>query len=85
MSQYVTISQAQTQLSRLIQKVLAGEEVVIVSGKNPIARLVPIQSPKVERQIGADKGLVEIADDFAAPLMNLAIIGRLELLRTAGE
>lgn len=35
MSQYVTISQAQTQLSRLIQKVLAGEEVVIVSGKNP--------------------------------------------------
>lgn len=35
MSQYVTISQAQTQLSRLIQKVLAGEEVVIVRGKNP--------------------------------------------------
>ncbi len=35
MSQYVTISQAQAQLSRLIQKVLAGEEVVIVSGKNP--------------------------------------------------
>lgn len=64
----VTINQAQGQLSRLIRKVLAGEEVVIVKGKMPVVRLVAIRNGKVARKIGADKGLVEIAADFNAPL-----------------
>jgi antitoxin (DNA-binding transcriptional repressor) of toxin-antitoxin stability system len=64
----VTINQAQGQLSRLIRKVLAGEEVVIVKGKMPLVRLVAIRNGKTARKIGADKGLVEIAADFNAPL-----------------
>jgi len=64
----VTITQAQSQLSRLIQKVLAGEEVVIVKGKMPLVRLVAFQNGKTARKIGVDKGLVEISDDFNAPL-----------------
>jgi antitoxin (DNA-binding transcriptional repressor) of toxin-antitoxin stability system len=64
----VTVNQAQVQLSRLIRKVLAGEEVVIVKGKIPLVKLVPVQKVKVERAIGADKGLIEIAEDFNAPL-----------------
>ncbi len=64
----VTISQAQAQLPGLIRKVLAGEEVLILKGKIPLVKLVPVQDTKSERKIGADKGLVEIASDFNAPL-----------------
>ncbi|MDZ7289452.1 MAG: type II toxin-antitoxin system prevent-host-death family antitoxin [candidate division KSB1 bacterium] len=62
------MNQAQQQLSQLIQKALAGEDIVIVKGKMPLVKLVPVHNNKVERQIGADKGLVEIAKDFNAPL-----------------
>jgi antitoxin (DNA-binding transcriptional repressor) of toxin-antitoxin stability system len=64
----VTVNQAQTQLSRLIEKVLAGEEVVIVKGKVPLVKLVAVRNGKAGRRIGADKGLIEIAEDFDAPL-----------------
>jgi prevent-host-death family protein len=63
----VTVNQAQHQLSHLIRKVLAGEEVVIVKGKVPLVKLVPFHDNQTEREIGADKGLVEIAEDFNAP------------------
>jgi len=64
----VTIPQAQTRLSRLIQKALNGEEVVIVKGKVPLVKLVAVRKGNSERRIGVDKGLVEIAADFNAPL-----------------
>jgi prevent-host-death family protein len=64
----VTITKAQAQLSKLIRKALAGEEVVIVKGKMPLVKLVPVRDGKAQRKIGADKGLVKIADDFTAPL-----------------
>ncbi len=67
----VTINQAQTQLSRLIRKVLAGEEIVIVKGKVPLVKLVAVGNGKTERKIGSDKGLIEIAEDFDAPLEDL--------------
>lgn len=64
----VTIHQAQTRLSRLIQKALNGEEIVIAKGKVPLVKLVAVRNGNSERRIGVDKGLVEIADDFDAPL-----------------
>jgi prevent-host-death family protein len=39
-----TIHQAKTQLSRLIEEAERGEEVVILRGKKPVARIVPIKS-----------------------------------------
>lgn len=64
----VTIHQAQTRLSQLIRKALAGEEIVIAKGKTPLVKLVAIHNGKTARKIGVDKGLVEIAEDFNAPL-----------------
>ncbi|MCI0695022.1 type II toxin-antitoxin system prevent-host-death family antitoxin [candidate division KSB1 bacterium] len=64
----VTIQKAQNHLVQLIQKALAGEEVVIVKGKVSLVKLVAVRNGNSERQIGADKGLVKIADDFDAPL-----------------
>lgn len=52
----VTIHQAKTQLSRLIAKVEAGEEVVIMRGKTPVARLESIASGKPKLVFGMLKG-----------------------------
>lgn len=64
----VTIHKAQTQLSRLIKKALAGEEIVIVKNKSPLVKLVAVRTNNSARTIGADKGLVKISKDFNLPL-----------------
>lgn len=64
----VNIHQAKTHLSRLLQRVAAGEEVTIARSGVPIARLVPIELKKKIRPLGMDRGRVWVADDFDAPL-----------------
>lgn len=63
----VNIHEAKTHLSKLLQRVLAGEQIVIAKGGRPIARLVPYE-PTPERQFGVDRGLFQVPDDFDAPL-----------------
>ena len=46
----VTIHQAKTNLSRLIEKASQGEEVIIARGSKPVARLVPVGEVKGKRQ-----------------------------------
>ncbi len=64
----VTIHQARTQLSRLLIRVNAGEEIVITKAGNPIARLVPFSTPSRDRISGKDRGRLQIAEDFDVPL-----------------
>jgi antitoxin (DNA-binding transcriptional repressor) of toxin-antitoxin stability system len=65
-----TIHQAKTQLSRLIAKAEAGEEVVIMRGKTPVARLEPIGPGKPKLSFGMLKGKVPPVPDafFFDPL-----------------
>ena len=63
----VGIHEAKTHLSRLLRRVVAGEEIVIKHGDKPVARLVPIQT-RQERELGRDRGLFEVPEDFDAPL-----------------
>jgi len=63
----VGIHEAKTHLSRLLRRVLAGEEIVIAKAGKPVARLVPVEPPK-SRSLGRDKGFFEIPTDFDAPL-----------------
>ena len=63
----VNIHEAKTHLSRLLERVQAGEEVTIAKAGRPVARLVPIAAPG-KRPLGFDRGKVWIADDFDAPL-----------------
>lgn len=65
----VGIHEAKTHLSRLLERVVAGEEVIISKSGSPIARLTPINKPAQERQAGIDagKGFV-VPDDFDDPL-----------------
>ena len=60
----VNIYEAKTQLSRLLEQMNAGEEIVIAKAGHPIARLVPFTLVKSKRKPGVWKGKVEIAEDF---------------------
>lgn len=64
----VTIHAAKTNLSKLLAEVQAGEEIILARGKEPIAKLVPIQPPKKKRTPGALKGQIEIGPEFFEPL-----------------
>jgi prevent-host-death family protein len=63
----VNVHEAKTHLSRLLDRVAAGDEVTIAKAGKPIARLVPIAAPDT-RRLGLDAGRVTIADDFDTPL-----------------
>jgi prevent-host-death family protein len=64
----VNISAARSHLSRLINRVNAGEEVVITRHGRAVARLVPVETAK-PRKLGTLKGKgCWVADDFDAPL-----------------
>jgi prevent-host-death family protein len=60
----VTIHEAKTNLSKLIARAEAGEEIVIARGKEPVAKLIPIAERKGRRAPGRLKGLVQIPDSF---------------------
>lgn len=65
----VTIHEAKTHLSKLIQKALAGEEVIIAKGKQPLVKLTVLPEVRPQRRIGGAKGMITfMADDFDAPL-----------------
>ena len=61
----VTIHQAKTNLSKLIARAEAGEEIVIARGKQPVVRLTPIEANKPRRVFGAMRGKwPDIPDGF---------------------
>ena len=63
----VTVHAAKTNLSKLIEAALAGEEVVIAKGKRPVVRIIPV--PQSNFTIGLLKGqLTGIGPDFFEPM-----------------
>ncbi len=60
----VNIHEAKTNLSKLLEKALNGEEVVIARSGKPLVRLVPIEEKEKEDWFGMDKGKVWISEDF---------------------
>lgn len=68
MTTTVNIHEAKTHLSRLLDEVSAGKELVIAKAGKPVARLVPIKPVRPVRKPGFLKGKIKIAEDFDAPL-----------------
>lgn len=67
----VTIHEAKTQLSQLIQRALTGEEILVAKSGDPVVKLTPVIHPKPRTQsriLGSWTGKVWIADDFDAEL-----------------
>ncbi len=64
----VNVHAAKTHLSRLLERVMNGEEIVIARAGKPVARLVPIEAPARDRVAGTARGEIRMSDDFDAPL-----------------
>jgi len=67
--QQVNIHEAKTHLSRLLEQVASGEQIIISKAGKPIAKLVPYSTPNAgKRKLGLMKGKIVIRDDFDDPL-----------------
>ena len=63
----ITVHVAKTNLSKLIERAEAGEEIIIARGNDPAVKLVPV-NPLTERRFGLYKGLAQIGREFFEPL-----------------
>ena len=61
----VSVREAKTHLSRLLQRIAAGEDVIITRSGQPVARLVPIDETRP--MFGVDEGRFVVPDDFDQP------------------
>lgn len=64
----VNIHEAKTHLSRLLERVAGGEEIIIAKAGKAVARLVPLEAPPKRRQLGRLRGRLNVPDDFDKPL-----------------
>jgi len=64
----VTIHEAKTNLSRLIEKACRGEEIIIARGSDPVVRLVPIAGQRGRRKLGILKGKLVVGKESLEPL-----------------
>ena len=64
----VNLYDAKTQLSRLVERAAAGEEIIIAKGGRPLARLMPLAPRRAPREFGFLAGRVRVGPDFNAPL-----------------
>lgn len=71
----INIHQAKTHLSRLLERVAAGEEIIIARAGVPVARLVPVDPERIRCPLGMDRGVYEVPEDFDAPLPAAVLAG----------
>ena len=64
MTEVVNMHQANSSLSRLVERALAGEDVVIARNGEPLVKLVPIPKERKRRMPGRLKGKIWMAPDF---------------------
>jgi prevent-host-death family protein len=64
----VNVHDAKTNLSELLKKVEAGEEIVIARAGKPVARLVPASATPLKRLLGTARGSFKVPEDFNSPL-----------------
>lgn len=73
----VNIHEAKTNLSRIVDEVAAGAEVIIAKAGKPMARLSPIEAPIKTKKLGGLKGRIKVPADFNSPL-DEETLGRFE-------
>lgn len=73
----VNIHEAKTELSKLVERAEAGEEIVIARAGKPAAKLVPLTKSRGRRRLGLLDGKFHIPDDFNAPLPD-SVLGAFE-------
>lgn len=71
----VNVAEAKARLSELIDRALAGEEVVIARRDVPVIRLVPEPAATPRRLVGLFRGAITVGADFDAPLPGFEDLG----------
>ena len=69
----INIHQVKTELSKLVERAEAGEEIVIARAGKPAAKLVPLTRARGQRRLGLLDGKFRIPNDFNAPLPDSVI------------
>ena len=69
----INIHQAKTELSKLVERAEAGEEIVIARAGKPAAKLVPLTRARGRRRLGLLDGKFRIPDDFNKALPDSVI------------
>jgi prevent-host-death family protein len=64
----INIHEAKTNLSKLLERVALGEEVIIAKSGKPVAKLVPVSPRSKKRLLGSAKGEFVVPDNFNEPL-----------------
>jgi antitoxin (DNA-binding transcriptional repressor) of toxin-antitoxin stability system len=67
----INVHEAKTNFSKLLKRVERGEEVIIARAGQPVARISRLATDPQNRSPGSAKGLIQIADDFDAPIPDL--------------
>lgn len=69
MARTFNMHEAKTHLSRIVEKVLRGEEIIIARSGHPVVKVVAYEPPpRKVAATGSMKGQVWISDDFDAPI-----------------
>lgn len=68
MARIINIHEAKTHLSKIIDEVAAGSEVIIAKAGKPMARLAPLTGVIRPKKLGLLKGKLKVPDDFNKPL-----------------
>ncbi len=68
MTYRVELAEAQAHFLELIQAVMNGDAVLITKNQQPVARIIATQDENMRPQFGSARGLIEMTDDFDAPL-----------------
>jgi prevent-host-death family protein len=75
MSGAINLYDAKTNLSQLVDRAAAGEEIIIAKSGRPMARLVPLETQTAPRVAGLLRGQITIGSDFDAPLPDEIALG----------
>ncbi len=68
MAKKINIYETKANLSKLINRVMEGEEIIIAKAGEPVAKLVPIRKNDKDRKPGLFKGILSYSDDIDMPL-----------------
>jgi prevent-host-death family protein len=68
MKKVINVYEAKTHFSKLLDRVMGGEEILIGKAGVPVARLVPLKETLAKRTPGSARGKLDISPDFDAPL-----------------
>jgi prevent-host-death family protein len=68
MSKELEIQELGVLMADAVERVRHGEQVTIAEHGRPVARIIPVEQPGRRPQFGSLKGMIEMAEDFNAPL-----------------